>query len=257
MKILLLGHKGYLGSYLHSHLTTDVLDNSKRQIYNNGGKYDYVINCIGKPDLEYCETNIKETDYSNYEVLKDIKSFYPTAKIINFSSYYVYDDNGLCTENSHTTNTYAYCRQKLLGEKEVTNGVTFRIGKLFGNPYAKQQKLTEYILENNDVTLDEVQFNPTSVDQIFRVVQYELVNHSLSGIYNLANTGITSHYEYGVFINTFLRSGKSVHKVSKITRKFKNYGRFVMSVEKLNNIIPLTSWQKDMKIYLMKVLNNK
>ena len=46
MKILLLGHNGYLGSYLHEHISSDVL--TDRGVYDNGQKYDYIINCIGK-----------------------------------------------------------------------------------------------------------------------------------------------------------------------------------------------------------------
>jgi len=85
MKILLLGHKGYLGSFLAKNLKVDILDMPSRKLFSNGKRYDYVINCIGKPDLEYCETHIKETDYSNWLIIKDIKQFYPESKIINFS----------------------------------------------------------------------------------------------------------------------------------------------------------------------------
>ena len=76
MKILLLGHKGYLGSYIKENLSVDILDG--RKVYNNGKKYDYVINCIGKPNLEYCEKNHIETDYSNYKVIEDVIHHYPT-----------------------------------------------------------------------------------------------------------------------------------------------------------------------------------
>jgi nucleoside-diphosphate-sugar epimerase len=40
MKILLLGHKGYLGSYINENLDVDILE--KREVYNNGKTYDYV-----------------------------------------------------------------------------------------------------------------------------------------------------------------------------------------------------------------------
>lgn len=254
MNILLLGHKGYLGSYLKAHLDVDTLNLHQRKLFSNNKSYDYVINCIGKPDLEYCETHIEETNYSNWLVLRDIKKYYSNAKIINFSSYYVYNAEGLCTETAKTTDKYAYCKQKLLGEKEVVNGVSFRIGKLFGNPHATQQKLTEYILLNDEITLDDVMFNPTSVRQVLTVVEYELQHKNLSGVYNLANLGITTHYEYGVFINALLGSQKNIEKVSKLNRSFDSYGRFAMSVEKLNKIFPLTPWQEDMKLYLIDLL---
>ena len=55
MKVLLLGHNGYLGTHLLENIDVDILQ--ERNVYNNGKKYDYVINCIGKPNLEYCEKN--------------------------------------------------------------------------------------------------------------------------------------------------------------------------------------------------------
>ena len=87
MKILLLGHNGYLGKYLYDNLQgtfqVDVLTPipllNDRKIYNTGISYDYIINCIGKPNLEYCEKNIKETLYSNGTIVKDIIKFYPRS----------------------------------------------------------------------------------------------------------------------------------------------------------------------------------
>ena len=199
MKILLLGHKGYLGKYLYKNLNCDILDN--KGVYDNKNEYDYVINCIGKPNLEYCEEHIEESYYSNCGVVKDILKYYPNSKIINFSSYYVYDDFGLCTENSQVTRKYNYCLQKLESESLITNGVTFRIGKLFGDMDLSQNKLTEYIITNDNIILDDVLFNPTSLDQVKKIVNYELSNNNLFGIYNLSNSGYVSHYKYGIFIN--------------------------------------------------------
>ena len=42
---LLLGHNGYLGSYLRDKLDCDILN--EKNIYNNGHSYKYIINCIG------------------------------------------------------------------------------------------------------------------------------------------------------------------------------------------------------------------
>lgn len=257
MNILLLGNKGYLGSYLYSNLPVDILERRTEKIYANGKRYNYVVNCIGKPDVVYCEKYPDESNYSNYLVIKDIHRYYPSAKIINFSSYYVYYDDGLCSEQANTTDAYNYCRQKLLGEKEIQNGVSFRLGKLFGNIETNQNKLTEHILSQNEVTLDSILFNPTSVEQVLRVITYELANNNLYGVYNLANKGIVSHSEYGHFIDTYLQTNKKIHTVHKIARTFPNYGRFLMSVEKLNGVVPLIDWRSDMEKYLHKILLNK
>jgi len=251
MKILLLGHRGYLGSFLHQHLDVDTL--SERDVYDNGNRYDYVINCIGKPDVEYCESHWHETDYSNWLVIADIIRYYPGAKIINFSSYYVYDDEGLCIERSKTTARYAYMRQNLLAEKIVKiakNGVSFRLGKLFGNKDHKQSKLITYIIENDDLILDSVLFNPTSVQQVLEVINYELSRNCMHGIYNLSNLGYVSAYELGVYVNEVLGTHKHITKIEKMDRSFHNYGRFLMDVSLLNNICPLVDWKTDVKKYV-------
>lgn len=256
MKILLLGHKGYLGSYINENLDVDILE--KREVYNNRKTYDYVINCIGKPNLEYCEKNIDETNYSNYKVIEDIQTFYPTAKIINFSSYYVYDDNGFCTEDSKTTNEYKYCEQKQKGESLIKNGVSFRVGKLYGHlDISKQNKLTEHIIKSDEVTLDTIPFNPTSLNQVLQVINYELENKNLFGIFNLSNKGFTTHYEYGCYINDLLGGNKKINQVSEIKRDFTNYGKFLMSTEKLEKFCVLTPWEQDMKNYVDSLLKHK
>lgn len=248
MRILLLGHRGYLGNYLYNNIESDILEN--RNVYSNGKEYDYVINCIGKPDLEYCEDNLEITNYSNCLVINDIQKYYSNSKIINFSSYYVYDGYGFNNELSTTTTKYAYTRQKLFGEKLISNGVSFRVGKLFGNPYLKQNKLTDYIIDNNEINLDDVLFNPTSLEQVLKVVKKELTEKNIYGIYNLSNFSYTSHYEYGVKINEILGTNKNIKKINKINRSFHNYGRFLMDTTKLNNIIPLTPWEDDLNKFL-------
>lgn len=248
MKILLLGHNGYLGSYLYNNLKCDILDN--RNVYPNGFEYDYVINCIGKAELEYCEKNIEETNYCNWLVVEDIIKYYNKAKIINFSSYYVYDNYGLNSETSQTTNQYAYTNQKLKSESLITNGVTFRLGKLFGNPYIKQNKLTEYIISNDNLKLDSVLFNPTSLEQVLKIIKYELVEKNMYGVYNLSNFSYTCHYDYGVKINKILGTNKKITKVEKIDRMFHNYGKFLMDTTKLNNLIPLNHWETDLNNFL-------
>jgi dTDP-4-dehydrorhamnose reductase len=255
MKVLFLGEKGYLGSYLLQNLYVDTL--KTRELYDNGEKYDYVINCIGKPDVNYCEQHEEETNYSNRDIILDIQKYYPESKIINFTSYYVYNDEGLCNEDSKVTSDNMYSKQKLECEKLVTNGVSFRIGKLFGNISSQQNKLTDHILNNHDLTLDTVSFNPTSTNQILQVIKWELENNQLNGIFNLANEGITTHYEYGKFIDNFLSTNKNITKISKIDRSFGNYGRFVMSCDKINQYTTLIPWQIDMINYLTEWLKHR
>ncbi len=252
MKILILGHKGYLGSFLNyqlsNHYCIDTIPSC--------GNYSFIINCIGKPDVEFCEQNPEISQESNLDVVYKIIDMYPNSKIIHFSTYYVYDDEGFCTEISNVTNRYYYMNHKLKSELVVVNngGTCFRLGKLFGqNKLKKQPKLTEFILSNKEITLDNVQFNPTSLNQVLIAVRFELENKSLLGLFNLSNDGYTSHFGYGQYINQLLNNSKSIKQTDKIDRCFHNYGRFLMSTKKISKYMSLTGWQDDLYNYIEEV----
>jgi dTDP-4-dehydrorhamnose reductase len=186
-------------------------------------------------------------------VVKGILVDYPSAKVINFSSYYVYDDEGLCGEGAQTTDRYFYTRHKLASEKLVTDngGVCFRLGKLFGHTdVEKQNKLTEHIIKSKQVTLDKVSFNPTSLKQVLDVIVFELENKCLSGLYNLSNSGNTSHLEYGEYINERLGGRLRIEQIEKFERGFHNYGRFLMNTGKIEDVVTLRTWQEDLEEYL-------
>ena len=138
----------------------------------------------------------------------------------------------------------------------VTNGVSFRVGKFFGHPeIQKQKKITEHILTHDELTLDDVVFNPISLEQTLKVIRWELTNNKLFGVYNLANEGATTHYRYGSFINGVLGSNKKITRIDKLQRQFTNYGYFNMSCEKIKQYITLTDWRIDMIEYLDKHYN--
>lgn len=244
---LLLGHSGYLGAYLAKNLECDTL--RTREIYNNNNKYDFIINCIGKPNLLYCESHPFETNYSNCNVINDIKYYYPNVKIINFSSYYVYNDIGMCSEESNVINKYQYCAQKLQSESLNSDGLNFRIGKLFGESTTKQYKLTEHILQQKKIYVDTVMFNPTSLQCVLMVLQNDAFLKNESGIFNLSNEGIVSHYEYALYIIKQLNLKKQLYKIN-MQHDFENYGKFTMSINKIKKYFNINSWQKDMDLYL-------
>jgi len=245
MNIFLLGSRGYLGSYLQKHLQADTR-------IQEGKVYDYFINCAGKPTLEYCENHPEISYVSNFDIIRQTHKQIPQAKIISFSSYYVYDDRGLCSEDSNTTDKYLYTKHKLQAEKFVSEqgGVSFRIGKLFGNPASMQTKLTDVFLKADKITLDKVLFNPTSVKQVLSVIEQELKTASFTGVYNLSNRGVTSHLNYCKYIDDYLQTKTEISIIERVPKGFHNYGRFVMNVEKLENIFPLTPWQEDLREYL-------
>ena len=90
MKILLTGHKGYIGSHLIRHLSDwyDLDDPYEFDGFDKGdpfpqlhGKYDVVIHCAANADSLYDQSDIFQ---SNYDLTKRIAE--TDAKLIFFSS---------------------------------------------------------------------------------------------------------------------------------------------------------------------------
>lgn len=252
-KILLLGHNGYLGSYINSLIECDTIEN--KNTITNGKQYDVVVNCIAKSLVENCDKNPQESYNSNVLLAKKITNFYPNSKIIHFSSYYVYNSSGLCNENSTLENKCVFSKHKIMGEKHILkhkNSVVFRLGKLFGHPdINKQNKLTEHVIKNNTIEVDGVSFNPLSLEQVVRVIKYDLESNKLFGIYNLANNGVITHYEWANLINDFLGTKKHISLVPTLVRsELPNYGKFLMDVSKIKTQIALSGYDQDLKKYI-------
>jgi dTDP-4-dehydrorhamnose reductase len=256
MNILVVGAGGYLGSYLSRKLPCD---SWKRHDPWPQKSYDYVINCVGLSDLEYCEKHQVESYSSNFAFVLELCRRYSEAKFIHFSSYYVYDSDLPNHEGSFTTRQYAYCRDKLDSEKLIIEreeyGVVFRLGKLFGNPFASQRKLTEHLIDcgvrGDRVTVDDQLFNPTSVHQAYEAVIAELWNGNTVGRRNLACENVASHYSYAREIRQFLPKLR-IKRVDKLPRMFHNYGRFLMDLSMIRSEIVLRPWQDDLRDYLFE-----
>jgi dTDP-4-dehydrorhamnose reductase len=245
MNIFLLGSKGYLGSYLQKHLQADTT-------IKEGKTYDYFINCAARASLEECEESPQESYVSNYKVLTEVHDKIPEAKIITFSSYYVYDSEGYCNEMSPTTSRYEYTKHKLLAEDYaiLKKGIIFRLGKLFGNYLAPQEKLTEAFVHGRVKQVDRVLFNPTSVKQVLRAVEYELMSGELEGVFNLSNKGYTTHLNYCNYIDEFLDKQSEFSIIARMPKAFHNYGRFLMDCKKIEQHLSLIPWQSDLEDYL-------
>lgn len=247
MSILIFGERGYLGSYL-----------AEKCHEFPQCSMDYVINCAGLVSVELSEENPDRSYASNVDVVKKLITEHPDSKIIQFSSYYVYDKpNALCNEMDETTDKYVYMKHKLLGERYAleAGGVCFRLGKLYGHPdLQKQNRLTECIIKSEgNMSLDDVVFNPTSLETVFEVIKHELLFHDLYGLYNLSDEGTTTHYEYGVYILNALGI-KTVPKMEKTLKLFHNFGNFAMDINKIKRKVFIQHWTKRMDQYLKGII---
>ena len=245
---LILGHGGYLGNYLANNLDGDILE--KKTIYNNGFEYKFIINCIGKPDVEFCEQNDQISKYSNADIILDIKKYYPSSKIVNFSSYYVYNDKGFCNEESITTECTLYAKHKLLSEQYNSDGINFRLGKIFGNKNIARNKLFDLIIKSDEIFLDDVLFNPVSTKFVCDILKKIDFLEENIGIYNLANDGVVSHFDYGKYIANYLNLSISINYRHNFEKPFCNHGSFLMSLDKIKKYVKVNHWKHDMDIFL-------
>lgn len=251
MKVLLLGHKGYLGSYLYQYLNCDIATERDGR-GTIGSNYDIVINCIAKTDIKWCEEHPLESLRINGNLNLELCNLFPKAKIVSFSTYYVYDTFELATETHPLAiNSLNYIKHKIQGEIVSKRGLTFRIGKLFGNPQKQQNRLTEYILNNNPLELDQHRFNPCSCQQILSILLNKSFIMDCHGIFNLANDGITNPVDYAKFILEKAKLSKTILEIERLP--FPNYGKFAMNLSKIKQHFSLRPWQEDMEKYLCTV----
>lgn len=247
--IELIGENGYLGSYLKKRL----------DIKNDHKESGVVINCAGLVDVEECENDQLKSWEANVKPAFNA-ALNPRNYIIQMSSYYVYDDDHMCDELSKTTDEYVYMKHKLDAERFVLNsgGVVLRLGKLFGESPNPQHRLTEHIIYNNDVTLDKVWFNPTSLNLVYvfvkKLIDFYNSGHRLSGVYNVACAGgPTTHYDYGSFICKYLKK-QPPNTIDKMSKPFHNYGRFSMDISKMNTLFITTPrWHDELAKYLDRI----
>lgn len=238
MKLLLVGHKGYLGSYLHRHLQEDhEVDTVPQHI-----RYDWAINCIAKPDMQWCEDNPLESANSNWRSAAWAGTY--AHRLLQFSSYYVYDDIGRCAEDANKCLQYNYPRHKLMGDWEAIRrkGLVFRLGKLFGNPHQRQDKFWDYLLDNSpeDIVADEVWFNPTSCRQVAQAVDWALKDDP-EGVFNLACSRPTTHRTFALQVKKdYVKAGRPAHSWS-------NYHNCAMSVDKIKTALDLLPWQDEVE----------
>lgn len=255
MKTLLLGHKGYLGSYLYKYLQCDVIEERMDQYYGLSKlpdvDYDLIINCIAMSDMQACQEYPDRSFQSNANIVSCFKAYYPTAKFVHFSTYYVYNTEELATEEHPLAkdSSLLYIQHKIIGETWNQDGITFRLGKLFGNPDGKQQKLTEYIINSSDTLhLDTHLFNPCSCQCVLKAIQNEDLILNQTGIFNLANVGVTTPIDYAKFILNYTGSYQDI--VYKDRKPFSNYSKFAMDLSKIQQHLILDPWEKDMREYL-------
>lgn len=278
MNILLLGHKGMLGSdilnrlIVHHDVTgkdiedTDItsIDACRDAILETAP--DVVINAAACTDVDGCESDRERSFAVNAKGVKNLALVCREKgiKIVHFSTDYVFDGQKqtpyLEDDPCHPVNLYG--RSKLMGEsylQELTNNFILirsawlygRNGKNFVKTIADKAR-TETCIN----VVDDQTGSPTSSWDLAAAVQL-LIEGQHTGVFHVTNRGNCSWYEFAVKIVKFTGATdvriKPI-KSSEITRPATRPHYSVLSCRKFIEVTGKTMryWQVALEDFIGK-----
>lgn len=238
MRILLLGHKGMLGSDLLSRLSTehevvgmdkeeiDIVSANQCKKAIKETKPDIVINAAAYTNVDGCETAKEECFAVNAEAVKNIAEGCrdKNIRIIHFSTDYVFNGKAKVPykEDDKCSPINVYGQSKLAGEKYLQslsdNYLLIRTSWLYG---AKGRNFVQAILEKAKAksfiddtmartnakadqpstlsVVDDQIGSPTYTKDLASAVDL-LIEKDAQGIFNVTNRGTCSWYQFAVRI---------------------------------------------------------
>lgn len=165
-------------------------------------KYDAIINCIGNANTRECEDpDYWESVYTiNAELPRELSKLCKAnnTKFVQISSGCVYDQNNKPqTEESYVSSHCRYVVSKLAGEFFCNSeDLILRPRLYFGENVDKNNLLCK--IQNFEVFLTEIN-SYTSVQTIVESA-IALIDADCSGVFNVAQSGVTNLARIGKFI---------------------------------------------------------
>ena len=279
MKILLLGHKGMLGTDLltQMRLHHEIVGMDKEEIDITSadecakaiGKTapQIVINAAGYTNVDGCETAKEECFAVNAEALKNIAvaCHRKNIRIIHFSTDYVFNGTGSAPykedDDCDPINTYG--ASKFAGERYLQtlaqNYIIIRTAWLYG---VNGKNFVRTILEKAKTTprltvVDDQLGSPTHTKDLAAAVDL-LIEKNAQGIFHVTNRGSCSWYQFAVKI--LQESGIENVEVSPIksdqlARTAKRPAYSILSMQKFISTTgkAMQPWQLGLQDYLESV----
>ena len=279
MRILLLGHKGMLGSDLFTQMSLhhDVVGMDQEEIDITSAadcakaiedtKPQIVINAAAYTNVDGCETAKKECFAVNAEAVKNISVACQNKniRIIHFSTDYVFNGSASSPykedENCDPINMYG--ASKLAGERYLQalaqNYILIRTAWLYG---VNGKNFVRTILEKAKTTpklkvVDDQLGSPTHTKDLAAAVDH-LIEKNAQGILHVTNRGSCSWYEFAVKI----LQGAGIDDVEvspiksdQLTRPAKRPAYSVMSMQKFISTTgkAMQPWQLGLQDYLESI----
>ena len=276
MKILLLGHKGMLGSDLltQMRLHHEVVGMDQDEINITSASDcakaiedtapQIVINAAAYTNVDACESAKEDCFAVNAEALQNIATSCQNKniRIVHFSTDYVFNGSESSPykedENCDPINTYG--ASKLAGEKYLQslaqNYIIIRTAWLYG---ANGKNFVRTILEKAKTTpkltvVDDQIGSPTHTKDLAAAVDH-LIEKNAQGIFHVTNRGSCSWYQFAVKI--LQEAGIDDVEVipiksDQLVRAAKRPANSVMSMQKFIATTgkAMQPWQLGLKDYL-------
>jgi dTDP-4-dehydrorhamnose reductase len=217
MKVLILGHKGMLGSDLLNRLSVchdvtgqdiqdiDITVKEACQKALSEIRPDVVINAAAYTNVDGCESDKEKCFLVNAEAVKNIAlaCLDTGTKIVHISTDYVFDGEKKTPylEDDICNPVNVYGQSKLMGEmylQELSrNFILVRSSWLFGkNGKNFVKTIADKIQENKRITVVDDQIgSPTFTWDLAGAIQLLIEKHH-TGVFHVANQGSCSWYEF-------------------------------------------------------------
>lgn len=231
MKTIVLGAQGFLGSYfaralgdsailhinrpnqemLDSHFNLHLTPESLEKLGEIIGKYrpDYIINCVGATNIDYCESNPDFSFFLNEQVPLRLAELSETFgyKLVQISTDAVFSgQQSNSSEDDKCIPTTVYGMSKLAGEKAVSmnspNSLICRVNFVGANP--RGVSLFDYFYQNMKQNIavtgfTNIHFTPLAVDETVKII-VDLISRNEIGIYHVVGMDRISKYEFAEMI---------------------------------------------------------
>ena len=258
-KFLIIGANGLLGSniikYLrrkkikhkkvarkNSDFNLDLKNFKKLKSYFLKNKFDIVINCAAKVNIDFCEKNYKEAKLINLNLVKHLSllSKLYDFKLVQISTDHVYNQkkHKLNKENDGIFGVNKYAILKIKSENSIKNQKNCLIIRT--NFTGKKKNsfidwLIKSIKKGKSINLFSDMY--TSTLDVSTCAKYivKLSLLSSNGVYNLGTKNMISKKQFAIYVSKLLKK-KIYYKTSSCdtlsTKRSKNLGLNVKKIEK-------------------------
>lgn len=263
-KVLITGANGMVGSYVDFGIKTnrrslDITDLNEVLSVCKKYKPSAIIHLAAETDVDRCERDPEYAYMVNavgtYHMAVAAKEL--GIKLVYVSTAGVFDGtkkNSYNEKDVPNPQNY-YGRTKFLGELAVRgildNYIIARVCWMFGGGPSKDQKFVAKIINQLDkpeikVVTDQIG-SPTFGKDLISGIK-KLISQDARGIYNLANSGVCSRYEFAEMIVKNL--GKKTKVIPVKMSDFKMDAPRTFNEGMVSKIKTQRSWQSALKEYL-------